>query len=243
MSAANSSKVAVAETRVAVCVPVLNCLRYTCEFFSSLSFGNHEEVVVDNASTDTTQSFFKEKMASVTYLRNSTPRCVAASWNQLLTHAFANGATHAAVFNNDVVLMPDTIAALLRWHERGLEVPTVVAVPGATPTCLKGYMPRLETNKPGDFCGFMLTKFTFDRVGPFDEEFEVAYCEDLDWALRARQKGCVVASCLDAGVFHWGSRTIREGGVDNGPSFLRNAAYFKKKHGMHYEEARQLLTM
>jgi len=119
----------------------------------------------------------------------------------------------------------------------------LVAVPGATSTCLKDYVPREQTHKPGDFCGFLVTKFTMDRVGPFDENFEVAYCEDIDWALRAKQKGCIVATCEDAPVFHWGSRTIVEGGVDNGPSFIRNAEYFRRKHGLSYEEARILISM
>jgi len=228
---------------IAVMVPVHNCLRYTAQFFATLSFGNSDEIVIDNASTDMTQHFITKNMPSVTYVRNPHPKCVAASWNQGLKLAFERGATHVFVANNDIVMMPGTIATLLKWHEKGLEVPTVVAVPGATSTCLKDYVPREQTHKPGDFCGFLVTKFTMDRVGPFDENFEVAYCEDIDWALRAKQKGCIVATCEDAPVFHWGSRTIVEGGVDNGPSFIRNAEYFRRKHGLSYEEARILISM
>ncbi len=229
--------------RVAVCVPVHNCLRYTAQFFATLPYGHHDEIVVDNASTDRTQSFFQHEMASVTYVRNPEPRCVAASWNQLLTMAFDRGATHAFVANNDIVLTPATITALLSWQSKGLEVPTVYAVPGATPTCLKAYVRKEETARPPDFCGFLMTKFTLDRIGPFDEQFEIAYMEDLDWALRAKQRGCVSASALDAPVFHWGSRTIQEGGVRHKDAFLRNASYFRKKHGMSYEEARMLISI
>jgi len=231
------------EPKVAICVPVLNCLRYTAEFFATLPTGNHEEILLDNASTDTTQTFFAREMASVTYLRNPHPKCVAASWNQLIAHAFNHGADLAFVANNDIVMTPQTLPSLLRWHASGLEVPTVFHAGGASSAVLKVYVGKPVIVKPPDFCGFLVSKATMERVGPFDEAFEIGYCEDIDWALRAKKVGCVSASCLDAPVFHYGSRTIMEGGVDNGPAFIRNAEYFQRKNGMHYEDARRLISL
>ena len=230
---------------VSIVVPVHNCLKYTQQFWANLPTSIGQEILIDNASDDGTMEWVVKNFSEssgFTYILNKEPLSVAASWNRGIQLAFGSGAMYVFVANNDIVITPSTIDILLRWKFQGLDVPTVYAVPGLDPSILKSYNGPHELALPPDFCGFLVDTAIMNRVGDFDEEFKVAYIEDIDWVLRAKMAKVKVAACLDAPVFHYGSRTIKEGNVDHMAAFEANSKYFIKKHGFDYEKARQIIS-
>jgi len=66
----------------------------------------------------------------------------------------------------------------------------------------------------------------------FDEGFKLAYFEDNDYYQRMKQEGIRMAGDMWAAFTHYGSRTIKEGGVKgHNEAFKRNQERFRKKWG------------
>src|SRR5439155_11805147 len=72
-----------------------------------------EIIVVDNASTDGTPEY-RKGMAGVTVIRNATNLGCAKSWNQGVQ---ASKRDVIGILNNDIVVTPGWLVALLRFME------------------------------------------------------------------------------------------------------------------------------
>ncbi len=82
-----------------------------------------------------------------------------------------------------------------------------------------------------NFSLFGLTKPTITRVGLFDEGFKLAYFEDNDYHHRMKLDDIDNSCDTWAPFAHYGSRTIKEGGVNHHSAFVANRAFFYKKWG------------
>ncbi len=71
-------------------------------------------------------------------------------------------------------------------------------------------------------------------MGPFDEAFETAFCEDSDYDCRMYAKG-IRASSIDLPFLHYGSQTIKNADDVEARWIARQAGknreYFKRKFG------------
>ena len=235
-------------------IPTINCLKYLKQTIASLPPDVIDlTIVIDQASTDGTGDWLRRQpeILTLTQRRNIG---VAPAWNLGILSAIHVGATHIAVLNHDIILAPDTLHRLVAWSEAGLAVPTVKPIPHnsefSTP-CIppRSIGPMFDdrprerwVTRPGDFCGFLVTPDVIDRVGWFDERYETAYIEDLDYELRLLEAGVSHGMAHDALVYHYGSRAIWEGGVENGAAFRKNVAYFQRKWGMFHEIARRKIA-
>lgn len=224
---------------LAVVIPTINSIRYLQQTIASLPDLELTVIVIDQASIDGTGAWLKTRPEIIT-LSQRVNIGVAPAWNLGILSALHLGADYVAVLNHDIVLARDTLPTLVYWHGRGVSLPTVRAVPRKS--LESTFMRQRWVSRPGDFCGFLITRAVIDKVGWFDEKFEIAYMEDLDYEMRCLRAGVQHGSCHDALVHHYGSRAVYEGGVDNGPSFRKNAAYFERKWGMHYEVARRQIA-
>ena len=85
-----------------------------------------------------------------------------------------------------------------------------------------------------DFSCYLIRKWVYDRVGPFDEKFEGAFCEDWDYHVRLHRAG-VEAYCIDLPFWHFGSQTIKNSPSDQADAIARqadrNREYFFRKWG------------
>lgn len=112
-------------------------------------------------------------------------RSLAHAWNTALTYIFSTGAQHALVVNNDVWLRPDTYAGLLT---AGGEF--VTAVGERVLDNVRDAEPNLQARRPHpDFSCFLIKRSVWSKVGPFDERFLGAYCEDADYHCRMHVAG------------------------------------------------------
>lgn len=218
---------------IAVVIPTINCRPYLEKAVASLEPYWDRLTLLDNGSTDDTPHWMSGLAHPISTIRLIRNIGVAPAWNLLIGQAFRRGADQVVVLNHDLEVEPDTIAVLAARNRAGLALPTVHPVADFARPVEHGVA------RPGDFCGFLITPAVVDRVGWFDEAFEIAYCEDLDYELRCLNAGVPHGRCLDARVRHAGSAAITYGQVEFEAAFQRNQAYFQRKWGMHHEVARQ----
>jgi N-acetylglucosaminyl-diphospho-decaprenol L-rhamnosyltransferase len=234
---------------LAVVVPTINCLKYLQRMLASLPHRGELVIVIDQASTDDTPQWLAAHPEFLTLTQDKNIG-VAPAWNLGIVSALHTGATHIAVLNNDIILEPSALDRLVAWEQRGVRVPTVkpIALGRSTAVPVENQIPWGEfpeqhwVSRPGDFCGFLITRAVVEAIGFFDEHYEIAYGEDLDFEMRLLRAGLPHGMCHDARVYHFGSRSVLEGGVENGPEFRNNVKYFQRKWGMHHEIARRLIA-
>ena len=118
-----------------------------------------------------------------------------AAANPGIQRAFAEGATHALLLNDDVYLHTGCLAALVEAAgERGAASPWLAgdgdaAYRGGKIDWQKGYAGHQEGATDYLIGGcMMISRQAWERTGRFDESFFL-YCEDVDWCLRARAAG------------------------------------------------------
>ena len=112
----------------------------------------------------------------------------AASWNAF--YAMQPHTGSIIISNDDVTFHTDTIQAMLSERDLGygLVYPNI--------------------NQESMFSLFLLQRWAYNEVGPFDENFYPAYFEDNDYFYRMKLKGVNWHSCA-AGYDHAISSTLR----------------------------------
>lgn len=205
-------------------------------------------VVVDNGSTDGSDA--EAERAGAEVLRLGQNLGFAAAVNA----GVAKTSTEAvAILNNDIVLSPGWLQALLQAWDRH---------PGAWFACGKILMASDPGRIDGTFdltsragcswragqgrrdapvwneertigCASMTAtvfrRTLFDRVGKLDERFE-SYLEDIDFGLRCARGGYSGVYAPEAVARHWGSATL---GVWHGETvrrLSRNQIFLIAKH-------------
>ncbi len=182
--------------------------------------------IIDNGSTDDTWKFISN-IDNALPLRYAISRSVAKAWNNSLWYLF-NTCDHVLVVNNDVVLRPDTYRELLKDDHlfvTGVGVDSMDAIQGEF---VKNIRPH------PDFSCFLIRRECWERVGPFDEKFEGAYCEDADYHVRLHQAS-IEAVSIGMPFHHYGSGTLKLAAPDEADRIRkqadRNREYFERKWG------------
>jgi GT2 family glycosyltransferase len=119
----------------------------------------------------------------------------AGGANAGIGRAFAGPATHALLLNDDVLLEPGAVEALVASAGPDgaaaprIEAPGSEAFDGAEIDWRRGFgrhVPgRLDYLTGAALC---IARAAWERAGPFDERLFLYY-EDVDWSLRARAAG------------------------------------------------------
>jgi hypothetical protein len=161
---------------------------------------------------------------------------------------------YACLVNNDMVVAPNAISAMVRAIEQDA---TLAAVGGAildydAPNLVQsvggGWMAKLwgtskvfgsgakldEIRIPRELGyisgGWLLTRFEAIRsVGLLDESYFL-YAEDADWGERMRKAGLRLGCAADAFTWHKGSQTIVARSPFQDYHIVRSALLFNRKH-------------
>lgn len=185
-------------------------------------------LVIDNGSSDGLGAW-ATRHDRLLYAYFNPPRSVAASWNFGLQYFFDMGAEYVLVVNNDIELLTSTYRRLL--SDGG---PFVTAVGVREWPAEFGPMSNEKRPHP-DFSCYLIRRETYERVGPFDERFLIAFAEDQDYHVRLHNEG-ITAYCIDMPFLHHGSMTIKNANPkeiwDIKIQADKNRAYFKQKWGM-----------
>ena len=177
-----------------------------------------EVVVVDNGSP-------VEVPLAARVHRYDQNRGVSTGWNTGIRLARAET---LVVLNSDCHVEPGWDEALYAAVHDGRRI----AFPFTDHCDGKGFT-RPDQGGTAGWC-FMLTRTTYEEVGPFDEWFSPAFCEDTDYWHRAWQLGIELSPVPSARVVH-ARRTSSEGRHD----LLLQAHRYKYgwKHGVDPDRA------
>lgn len=177
------------------------------------------------------KKIFPDSCRMVTHTNDSwlgRPSLVGSAgsiWNEAMVAAFAE--CDVVVFANDDIYFSEgdlghLVTAAHRWPEHHVV------------TC-SGIELSNERRAPSlGYACFAMNRIAFDTVGCFDENLFPIYCEDDDYAYRARLAGLGEQNCPATTVYHFGSAAIRtsaELGRQNRITHRRNLEYYRRKWG------------
>ncbi len=214
-------------------IPTVNLVNYLQETLASIkSKHDFEILLVDNGSND---GKTREWIESSGYDRilNEENVGVSKAWNQIINWGLShNGCDIVFILNNDIVLHEMALDYMLESvFECEKDAISGVNI-GNKPVMLTAWQKPIHRYSPAmNFSCFGLTAQTIKRVGLFDENFEMGYFEDNDYHQRIMVEGLDSVCDMYAQFTHYGSRTIKEGGVQHEPYFTQNREYFKRKWG------------
>lgn len=231
-----------------VVIPVHNQLEYTrlCleSVFRYTDIPFHL-LIVDNGSTDGTAEFLRDirspgpYLGRLSVLTNPENAGVARSWNQGIAAA-AEGPV--CLINNDIVVtrgwLRNLLGFLLEFPHFGIAGAHVTdgpIPPGYDEWAARYVAQHWRITHDGFHgCCFMLSREVIERVGPFDERFEIGVWEDVDYQHRARLAGFSPTVTHRTVVHHFGSKTISSvvAGLGGRNLYMENLRRFTEKWGI-----------
>jgi GT2 family glycosyltransferase len=216
--------------RISVAIANLNGGRFLAPCLQALQAQTRqadEIVVVDSASTDSTQDVLAKSFPDVRLVQLGRRPGIAAAFNACIQHTAGDA---LALLNNDTETAPGWLAALenemVAQPLAGFFASKVVFMRDRITINAAGdfYMPdgrpgnrgvweqdHGQYDQPEWVFGAMAAAALYRRaalvdVGPFDEGLG-SYCEDVDWAFRAQLRGWRCRYVPGAVVYHHGSAT------------------------------------
>ena len=171
-------------------------------------------------------------------LRLPDNRGFSGGANAGLTRAFEDGAVHAVLLNDDLLVEAGCVEALVvAAGEDGAASPRIDGPPGFAFSggeleLQRGFGRHVDGAR--DYLSgacLCVSQNAWERVGPFDEELFLYY-EDVDWSLRARALGVPLTVVLDAHATH-------SGGASSGGEQGETWAYYSTRNRLWLLEQQQ----
>ena len=181
-----------------------------------LEYPNFEITVVDNASTDGSVRKIKERYPGITLIENESNLGYAGGNNIGLRYALEHNADYVWLLNNDTVVHKDALISLIDrmrksssigicgsrliyYHDRE----TIQALGGGVYNKWLGTTEHVGANKPVNIdcdehrieqqldyivgASMLVSRQFLKEVGLLSEDYFLYY-EELDWAMRGREK-------------------------------------------------------
>ncbi len=212
-----------------IIIPVFNRLAFTRQCLDRIARHTtdvaHEVIIVDNGSTDGTQSYFSQAAAAtgLTYLRNERNLGFARANNLGARLAKYD---HLLFLNNDTLVAPGWLGEMMALARSDARVGIVgikqlfpytrtvyhtgiVFTRGPRPIHLYPYADgdAVHVNRQREYQAvngacLLIGAELFAACGGFDEGYVNGY-EDVDLCLAVRQRGLKVVCCTRAYIYHY----------------------------------------
>jgi N-acetylglucosaminyl-diphospho-decaprenol L-rhamnosyltransferase len=171
-------------------------------------------------------------------LRLRDNRGFAGGANAGLERAFLDGAEHAVLLNDDLLVGPGCIEALVAAAGEGgaasprIDGPPGFAFAGGELEPQRGFGRHVDgaTDYLSGAC-LCISRAAWERVGPFNQELFLYY-EDVDWCLRARALAVPLTVALGAHASH-------SGGASSGGEQGETWAYYSTRNRLWLLEQQQ----
>ena len=185
---------------VSVIIPVFNAERFLTDALNSVlsqAYANLELIFVDDGSTDSSREIIERTPGKIRYLRqeNCGP---AAARNRGIEIA-----------EGDVLAFQDADDI---WPPRKLEIQLAALDKDPALEIVMGRVQKVSSLESGalenieapsfavNLAASIFRRSAFERVGPFDEQLR--FSEDVDWFMRARERGIRTATIDDVTLFY-----------------------------------------
>ena len=208
---------------VALVVPVHNNREETREFLESLrqlSYPNYRVIVIDDGSTDGTEEMIKQEFPEVILLKGDGNLWSSGAINKGIEKGIEIGANYMLIVDNDTVVHPEFVSALVDTAERNpgfIVAPKVyhyndpkrIQSAGWKMTRLKlGYaaigrneIDRGQYDSQRDIdcvtMGTFVNTAVIKDIGMMDAQNLPLYGADQDFVLRARKRGYRITAGKD----------------------------------------------
>lgn len=167
----------------------------------------HVGIVCNGAPKDVVDGLYWQfggpSHPNVSIVENEAELSVAAAWNREIRGHVSSGG-HVLVCNNDIELRPEYYRLLLA---DGGDFVTGIGDADRDRVFSGEVHPESRRPHP-DFSCYLIRRAAWEKVGPFDEGFEVAYCEDCDYHIRMHQAG-IEAVSIGVPFYHRVSGTMK----------------------------------
>ena len=184
-------------------------------------------ILVDNEAGDGSGVDAPDDTAVV---RLSENRGFAGGANAGLARAFDDGAAHAVLLNDDVLVEPGCIEsarrrrrAMAARRRRASKARRASRSAGQSSSSKRGFGRHVDgaSDYLTGAC-LCISRGAWEAVGPFDEKLFLYY-EDVDWCLRARALGVPLTVALKA-------RATHSGGASSGGERGETWAYYSTRN-------------
>ena len=249
--------------KVAILVLNWNAWEVTCDCLRSLArleYDNYDVAVIDNGSTDGSVQKLREQFADLTILENGANLGFAAGNNVGVRYALDQGAQYVLLLNNDTVVSPSCLSALVRVAESDDRIgilnpkiyysdpPDRIWYAGGSFSPWFGFARHngmkkrsrdvRDSTREVTFitgCAFLIKAEVIRRIGLLDESFFMVY-EDTDWSIRALRAGFKAMYVAEAEISHRESYTItnKKGKAFRDYYNFRNTLLLARKHARFY---------
>lgn len=132
--------------------------------------------------------------------------CGTENWRDLVV------LDHVLVCNNDIELHPSTYRLLLADGGDFVTPVGTLDRPSVMEAAESSFHPESRRPHP-DFSCFLIRRKAWETVGPFDERFKVAYCEDGDYHCRMHLAG-IDAHSIGVPFYHRVNGTLHNSPPD-----------------------------
>lgn len=191
---------------------------------------SYEVILIDNASSDETNSIFSKDYDFIRYYRNKINLGFPVAVNQGIKEALGD---YVLILNNDTILTNNLIERLIEVAESdskiGIASPISNEVSGLQKDENAKYNSIEEMHKyaievreknKGQLLHFprvaflctLIKKEVIDTIGGLDERFSPGNFEDDDFCLRAQLAGYKTVIAKDAFIHHYGSKSFKANG-------------------------------
>jgi GT2 family glycosyltransferase len=252
--------------KTAVVVLNWNSREMTAECIRSLlamDAADFEILVVDNGSSDGSAEMLPREFPQIIVFPQERNLGFAAGCNVGMRHALANGAEYVLLINNDTIVDPRLLRALLDEAEghqdAGMVSPKIyyLGLPdcfwwvGGTFNLWTGIPKHVDFRKrdTGNHdvarkidwatgCAMLIRASALRKVGLFDEQFFLN-AEDLDLSVRMRRAGYQIWYAPKARLWHKEGVDRRKNAVDHVNAFsgARNLLWIMHKHATVWQWA------
>lgn len=167
----------------------------------------------------------KEYPESVFLIENGRNAGCSYAWNEMI-HRYIDVYDAVIIANDDIEFGfedPDRI------RQAVFDNPEAFII-----SCGGTHVGQNRPEPSHGFSCFGITRHAIETVGYFDENIKPAYCEDVDWKLRAVRLGLHEAYAPGCQVRHFGSWSINNDPtvrLMNNHTHHQNFAYYQQKWG------------
>jgi GT2 family glycosyltransferase len=248
-----------------VCIILLNwngCRDTThcLESLQRLTYSHYRVIVVDNGSTDDSVRCIREKYLDLEIIENGKNLGFAAGCNVAIRRALDEGTDYVWLLNNDTVVHPDSLSAMVECAQGDPIIGAVGSVIYRMDQPEKvdawgGGRVSLWTGRSSHITGpqdlpkldyitgasLLISRLALESVGLLDERFFLYY-DDCDYSLRLRGTGWKLAVAGPSRIWHKVNATLgkRREGLDW--HIARSGVLLVRKHAVVPVVAESLLV-